>query len=114
MTPARIAIIILSALALATAGVSSCQTKRAQEAAKLARSEAETLRARVEAVERENREIREIMARANEAVSRATKAVQEAAAGHVERIEKIETVDPDWLMCPLPDELRDLFRDGQD
>lgn len=114
MTPARIIIVILSMIALAVAGVSSCQTKKAQDAAQLARSEAETLRARVEAVERENREIREIMARANEAISRANLAVQEAAAGHVERSKKIETVDPDWLMCPLPDELRDLFRDGQD
>ncbi len=114
MTPARIIIVILSIIALATAGVSSCQTKRAQEAAKLARSEAETLRERVEVLERENREIREILARANEAISRATKAVEEAAAEHVERSKKIETVDPDWLMCPLPDELHDMFRDGQD
>lgn len=114
MTPARIIIIILSVLTLAVAGVSSCQTKRAQEAAKLARSEAEALQARVEALEQENAKIREILARANEAVSRATKAVEEAAAEHVERIETIETVDPDWLMCPLPDELRDVFRDGQD
>lgn len=114
MTPARIIIVILSTLTLAVAGVSSCQTKRAQEAAKLARSEAETLQARVEAVERENREIREIMARANEAITRANLAVQEAASSHVERIEKIETVDPDWLMCPLPDGVREVFRDGQD
>lgn len=114
MTPTRIIIVILSMITLAVAGVSSCQTKRAQEAAKLARSEAETLQARVEALEVENREIREIMARANEAITRANLAVEEAAAGHVERIEKIETVDPDWLMCPLPDELRDMFRDGQD
>lgn len=114
MTPARISIIILSALTLVVAGVSSCQTKRAQEAAKLARSEAETLQARVEALEAENREIREIMARANEAISRANLAVTEAAADHAERIEKIETVDPDWLMCPLPDGVREAFRDGQD
>lgn len=114
MTPARIIIIILSVLTLATAGVSSCQTKRAQEAAKLARSEAESLQARVEALERENAEIREIMARANEAIGRATKAVEEAAGKHVERVETIETVDPDWLMCPLPDGVREVFRDGQD
>lgn len=114
MTPARIIIIILSVLTLAVAGVSSCQTKKAQDAAQLARSEAETLRERMEVLERENREIREILARANEAISRATKAVEEAAAEHVERDKKIETVDPDWLMCPLPDELHDLFRDGKD
>jgi len=112
MTPARIIIIILSVLTFATAGVSSCQTKRAQEAAKLARSEAESLQARVEALERENSEIREILARANEAISRATMAVEEAAAEHVERTKTIETLDPDWLMCPLPDGLSDVFRNG--
>lgn len=110
MNAARIIIAVLVLAALALAGVSSYQTKRAQEAATLARSEAETLRARVEAVERENNDIREILARANEAISRANEAVKEAASDHVERIEKIETVDPDWLMCPLPDELRDVFR----
>ncbi len=114
MTPARAIIIILSVIALAIAGVSSCQTKKAQEAAKLARSEAETLRTRVEDLERENREMREIMARANEAIARANLAVEEAAAGHVERIEKIEAVDPDWLMCPLPYGVREVFGDGQD
>ena len=105
---------IFIAIAIVSVGVSSCQTKRAQEAAKLARSEAETLRARVEAVERENNEIREILARASEAISRAAQAVEEAASDHVERIETIETVDSDWLMCPLPDELRDVFRSGKD
>lgn len=110
MNVARVIIAVLVLAALALAGVSSYQTKRAQEAATLARSEAETLRARVEAVERENNDIREILARANEAISRANEAVKEAASDHVERIEKIETVDPDWLMCPLPDELRDVFR----
>lgn len=114
MNVARVIIAVLVLAALALAGVSSYQTKRAQEAATLARSEAETLRARVEAVERENNEIREILARANEAINRATQAVEEAAYDHVERIETIETVDPDWLMCPLPDELRDVFRSGKD
>lgn len=114
MTSARTIIGILSVIALTLAGISSCLTKQAREAAELARAESETLRERVEALERENREIREIMARANEAIARATKAVQEAVAAHVERSKKIEAVDPDWLMCPLPDELHDMFRDGQD
>lgn len=114
MSAARAIIAVLIFAALALAGVSSCLTKQAREAAKLARSEAETLRERVEAVERENAEIREILARANEAISRANEAVKEAASDHVERIETIETVDPDWLMCPLPDELRDVFRSGKD
>lgn len=114
MNAARIIIAVLVLAALALAGVSSYQTKQAREAVKLARSEAETLRERVEAVERENAEIREILARANEAINRANEAVMEAASDHVERIETIETVDPDWLMCPLPDELRDVFRSCKD
>ena len=101
-------------VALASAGASSCRVKQAREAAEIARSEAETLRARLEAVEAENAAQREILARAYEAVNRASEAVEEAATGHVERVEKIDHADSDWLMCPLPDGVRDAFRDGAD
>lgn len=101
------AVLVLTALALAGALV--YQTKRAREAAETARGEAETLRARLEAVEAENAEMREILARAYAAVNRASEAVEEAATDHVERIEKIDHVDGDWLMCPLPDGVREAF-----
>lgn len=99
-------------IALASAGASSCSIKQAREAAETARCETETLRGRLEDVEAENAKLREILARAHEAVNRASKAVEEAAAGHVERVEKIDHADTDWLMCPLPDGVRDAFRDG--
>ena len=99
-------------VALATAGASSCSIKQAREAAETARCEVETMRGRLEDVEAENAELREILARAHEAVNRASKAVEEAATGHVERVEKIDHADTDWLMCPLPDGVRDAFRDG--
>ena len=101
-------------VALASAGASSCRVKQAREAAEIARSEAETLRARLEAIEAENAAQREILARAYEAVNRASEAVEEAATGHVERVEKIDHADSDWLMCPLPAGVRDAFRDGSD
>lgn len=101
-------------VALASAGASSCRVKQAREAAEIARSEAETLRARLEAVEAENAAQREILARAYDAVNRASEAVEEAATGHVERVEKIDHADTDWLMCPLPAGVRDAFRDGAD
>lgn len=101
-------------IALATAGASSCSIKQAREATETARIEAENLRERLEAVEAENAEMREILARAYEAVSRASEAVEEAATGHVERVEKIDHADTDWLMCPLPAGVRDAFRDGSD
>lgn len=101
-------------IALASAGASSCRIKQAREAAETARCEAETLRGRLEDVEAENAEMREILARAHEAVNRASEAVEEAATGHVERVEKIDHADTDWLMCPLPAGVRDAFRDGTD
>ena len=109
-------IITLAAVfvALATAGASSCSIKQAREAAETARGEAKTLRARLETVEAENAEMREILARAYAAVNRASEAVEEAATGHVERVEKIDHADTDWLMCPLPAGVRDAFRDGTD
>lgn len=110
MTPTRVIIVVLSVLTLASVGVSSCLIQQA----KIARGEAETMRSRVEALEHENAEIREILARAYDAVNRARDAVEEAATGHVERIEKIDHVDNDWLVCPLPDGVRDAFRDDQD
>lgn len=101
-------------IALATAGASSCSIKQAREAAETARGEAEALRGRLADAERENAEMREILARAHEAVNRASEAVEEAATGHVERVEKIDHADGDWLICPLPAGVRDAFRDGTD
>lgn len=113
MTVKQIIAIALIIFALASAGALLYYAKQAQISAKNARLEAESLRARAEVLERENAEIREIMARANDAVLRATKAVEEAAGEHVDRVEKIDSVDRDWLMCPLPDGVRDVFGNGE-
>jgi len=96
-------------VALATAGASSCKVKRAEESARIARDEAESLRVQLQDAEAENARMREILARAYDTVSRANAALEKAANEHVERIEKIDSVDPDWLMCPLPDGVREAF-----
>lgn len=101
-------------VALATAGASSCSIKQAREAAEIARGEVEDLRARLSAVEAENAAQREILASAYDAINRASLAVEEAETEHAKRIEKIDHADGDWLMCPLPDGVRDAFRDGAD
>lgn len=93
-------------VALATAGASSCKVKHAEESARIARGEAESLRVQLQDAEEENARMREILARAYDAVNRAGEAVEEAAKGHVERLEKIDRADGDWLMCPLPDGVR--------
>lgn len=101
-------IITLAAIfvALASVGASSCKVKHAEESARIARGEAETLRARLQVAEDENARMRESLARAYDAVSRAGEAVEEAAKGHVERLDKIEQAGDDWLLCPLPDSVR--------
>lgn len=100
-------IITLAAIfvALASVGASSCKAKHAEESARIARDEAESLRVQLQDAEVENARMREILARAYDAVNRAGEAVEEAAKGHVERLEKIEQ-GGDWLLCPLPDSVR--------
>lgn len=101
-------IITLAAIfvALASVGASSCKAKQAEESARIARSEAETLRVQLQDAEYENARMREILARAYDAVNRAGEAVEEAAKGHAERLEKIDQADDAWLLCPLPDSVR--------
>lgn len=93
-------------VALASVGALSCMAKHAEEEARIARSEAESLRVQLQDAEEENARMREILARAYDAVNRAGEAVEEAAKGHVERLEQIDQADDDWLLCPLPDSVR--------
>lgn len=93
-------------VALASVGASSCKVKHAEESARIASDEAESLRAQLQDAESENARVREILARAYDAVNRAGEAVEEAAKGHAERLEKIDQADDDWLLCPLPDSVR--------
>lgn len=101
-------IITLAAIfvALASVGASSCKAKHAEESARIARDEAESLRVQLQDAEDENARMREILARAYDAVNRAGEAVEEAAKGHAERLEKIDLAGDDWLLCPLPDSVR--------
>lgn len=101
----QIIMLAVTFVALASVGASSCKAKHAEESARIARDEAESLRAQLQDAEDENARIREILARAYDAVNRAGEAVEEAAKGHAERLEKIDQ-GGDWLLCPLPDSVR--------
>lgn len=114
MTPGRIIVIALAAVVVAMAAFLAWQTRTAKEAAKEARNEAESLRVMLEDAESENAQLRAVLARAYAAIDRAGEAVEEAAKSHAERTEAIDSVDPDWLMCPLPDGVRAVFADGAD
>lgn len=109
MSGQQIITLAVTFVALASVGASSCKVKHAEEAARIARSEVEDLRARLQDAEKENAAQREILTRAYDAVNRANAALEKAAYEHVERLEKIDTANPDWLMCPLPDGVREAF-----
>ena len=102
----QIIMLAVTLVAVASVGASSCKVKQAEESARIARSEAESLRAQLQDAEAENARMREILARAYDAVNRAGEAVEEAKKGHAERLEKIDQADDDWLLCPLPDSVR--------
>lgn len=102
----QIIMLAVTFVALASVGASSCKVKHAEESARIARSEAESLRAQLRDAEAENARMREILARAYDAVNHAGEAVEEAEKGHAERLEKIDQADDDWLLCPLPDSVR--------
>lgn len=114
MSGQQIITLFAAFVALASVGASSCKLEQAKESARIARDEAESLRAQLQDAEKENAAQREILARAYDAVNRANAALEKAAYEHVERIEQIDAANPDWLMCPLPDGVREAFGSGTD
>lgn len=74
-----------------------------------ANAEANDVRAALAAAQAENAALRDLTRRANEATLRAVNVAEEALGKHEERQQSIETASPDWLMCELPDSVRDAF-----
>lgn len=111
MTKTEITSIVLICVVfvILLARVSSCQTKQAQNEAKLAQIEAENLKASLNEAEAENARLREILAKTYEALERADKAIEEASRDHEKRLDEIGSVDGSWLQCPLPDGVRSAF-----
>lgn len=57
----------------------------------------------------ENEKIRDMVRRATDALSVAVERLEKAGSEHVERVSQIDTADSDWLMCPIPDEVREAL-----
>lgn len=91
--------------------VVECSGREARRDIQAAREETHEARAELAAVKAENNVLREYTQRANEAVLRATRAVEEALSKHDERRQSIDNSNTGWLMCELPDGVRNAFAD---
>lgn len=92
-------------------GFIQCESKRAQERITEAQEEAKKANDELETIKQENNKLRFVIERANEAVERSIQVVEEAQKKHEKRLDKVEndTSANDWLVCPVPDSVRDAF-----
>lgn len=59
----------------------------------------------------ENKHLRDMMEMAYDALERIKKQMEQAKHDSDERNAKIDNADSDWLVCPLPNDVRDAFAD---
>ena len=105
-----IAIVIYSIVFLGLSLIiAECSRRDAQRNIQAARAETSAAREALAAAQAENATLREYSTRSHEAVLRATAAIQEALGKHEGRRQSIDNSSPDWLMCALPDGVRDAF-----
>ena len=104
----KIALIIAAALGIAVI-VQGVVLHFARADAERYRLEAERLADSEAVLLAENARVKDMIARANDALERGLRQVEEAKLRYDERNQKIVESDPDWLVCPLPDGVRDAF-----
>ena len=78
-----------------------------------ARKDAQEARSELAAVRAESAAQREIIAKSYEAIQTVSERLKAAGDGHAARLQKIDSTDSDWLLCALPDSLRDAFYGDQ-
>lgn len=61
--------------------------------------------------EQENTHLRDMMELANKALEKAVERLEQGKQEYDERNQQIDNADSDWLMCPLPDDVRNAFSD---
>ena len=61
--------------------------------------------------EQENIHLRDMMELANKALETAVEKLEKGKHEYDERNQQIDNADDDWLMCPLPDDVRNAFAD---
>lgn len=88
-------------------------SKRTEKQLQETLQEIEITRSEIQVVNEENIKLREAIRKANEIVEKAINDSVEAQDKHEERIHTIENdkESSDWLSCPVPNVVRDAFKD---
>lgn len=108
----KIKIVIILAVIVALAifsTIQSCQKSKLERKVSEYEQKNAELSESLDVANQENAHLRDMMTRANKALEKMIKRAEEAKANDNKRNEKIDDADPDWLQCPLPDELREAF-----
>lgn len=108
----RIVNIIVAAVILALSIASVVQFLRVRALRAEVDSHKATEQMLTDAVARlnvENEKIRDMVRRATDALSVVVERLEKAGSEHVERVAQIDSADHDWLVCPIPDEVREAL-----
>lgn len=100
---------VIVALAIISV-VQSCKVSSLKKEVSTYKHKTEVLNDSLDVVMDENKRLREMMTKANEALEKMVQKAEETKDELDERNDKIDNANPDWLLCPLPDEVRDAFR----
>lgn len=91
--------------------VQHIRIKNAQSEIEKLQTECAELKEALAESERENTHLRDMMELANKALETAVEKLEQGKHEYDERNQQIDNADNDWLMCPLPDDVRDSFSD---
>lgn len=106
----KIFIILLVIISLAFVSViQSCKVNKLKKEVDSYKAKTELLNDSLDVVISENKRLRDMMMRANTALEKMVEKEEKAKDVYDERNEKIDDADTDWLMCPLPDDVREAF-----
>lgn len=103
--------IICSLLAVIAICIQTVRLYRSHAENERLASEIESLKVDVANEREENARLRDLVERSHRALEETVRLLEESAHDNTQRIETIDNADPNWLLCPLPDDVRNAFSD---
>lgn len=101
----KVLVVMLCVLSILLVGTCKIEAyKRSKLEDEVQRNHAE-----IDRLENDNRTLQTAIQRSNDALLKAGEAVERAINANDKRTEILDDVNVDWLLCPLPDGVREAF-----